>query len=564
MKQRKKILNLFPYFVVVGGVLLILAILYRGSNLFLPLNYEGGDELGVFYIIKTIRDHGWYLFNPQVGGITGGEMHDYMYCDSLSFLVVKIISLFIHNVYAIGNIFYFLSFVLVALVSVYVCKKLGYRDSVAILIGILYSFSPYMQMRYNHMWLTPYYLLPLAVLVSIWIIRGEIIGDKKKLILSNLFSFLLAFTGFYYAFFACVIYAIAIVIRIVNVKFKEIKKEIYVLSLYGAIVLGVIINVIPNIVYWLQRGMNPNSELNIRGPEGAEVYGLKLIQMILPRSGHRVWLFNLLHMKYDAVFPLVNENTTATLGVIATLGLVLSLIWLFQNKRKDKTYSYLNLSLFLVGTIGGIGAIFSLLIPTPMRCYNRISLLIMFVSLLCIAELLNNIKICKPKMKWLWGIGIVMIAFVGVYDQTIVYQANPHQQQKLAMTQEFVKEIEKKVDKEALIFQLPYVDWPSGGNYRMFAGYLESDTLRWSFGSMQGREEAIWQMQTATPEFGVEKMITELSENGYNGIYLDKVVYVNKYGEEATNQLCEELTENLAFEPIISGDEELYFWKIKN
>lgn len=566
MKDYKKIKCKWPYLFVLIVVVGVLILIYWNANIYKPLVAAGGDEYGVFYIVKTIKEHGWYLENPTVGGITGGDMYDYVYSDSLSFLIVKIISLFFDNVYLIVNFFYFSSYIIVALISVYVCKKLRYRDEVAVIVAILYAFSAYIQTRYAHLWLTPYYLLPLGCMVAIWILRGEIREDtgsiwkSRKFLQAMFFSFLSAFTGFYYAFFTCVIYAVAVTIRIINSPKKQRKKEYGSILLIIPVISGVFINVVPNMIYMINHGINSAGELVSRSAGDAEIYGLKLVQLLLPRTDHRISYLNDISQKYVGNYPLINENVSASLGIIAAIGFIASLIWLFRINCKEKTYSYLNIGLFLIGTIGGVGSIFSLFFSTPMRAYNRISLQIMFISLLCVATILEKIHINCPR--WLYYVVLGGVLLVGLFDQTAPYKPPVDEYEWQESTEQFVQELEAQLDEGSLIFQLPYVDWPSGGSYRMFAGYIESNSLRWSYGAMQGREEAQWQEYVA--DLDISAMLDTLIYSGYEGIYLDKPIYEKHKGEDSALNVCDDLTKILGAEPLISSNGELYFWNLSD
>lgn len=207
----------------------------------------------------------------------------------------------------------------------------------------------------------------------------------------------------------------------------------------------------------------------------------------------------------------------------------------------------------------GIGSVFSMLVSTPMRCYNRLSIMIMFLCLLCVAYVLESMR---PKIKkGVYGFLLLFIMTVGLYDQTAYLAWPTEMYASLTSTRNFVSQIEEQMEEDALIFELPYVNWPSGGFYRLFAGYLESEDLRWSFGAMQGREEALWQQNVANSD--VDHMIEALLSSGYSGVYLDSVVYNQLLGQDATNALCGELTEKLQTNPLISENGELYFWKLK-
>ena len=81
--------NLMWILLLAASVAAGLALIYRGAPLNYPLGYYGDDGLGVFYVVKTIRDHGISLVNPQTGGVSGADMYDYPYGCYLPFLLVS-------------------------------------------------------------------------------------------------------------------------------------------------------------------------------------------------------------------------------------------------------------------------------------------------------------------------------------------------------------------------------------------------------------------------------------------------------------------------------------------
>lgn len=549
---------------IMAALLTILGIflIYHTADFKYPLVYANGDELGVFYFAKTIRAYGWNLLNPQMGGIPGTAMYDYLYSDRLSFGLVWLISRFISNSYLIINLFYFLNYLLTAIVASYVCKKMKLSDGVSVIIAVLYAFSPYIQFRYPHMWLTPYYILPLVILSSIEMIQGKLAKTDGKWMKNPqvwkiaVISFLSAQTGLYYAFFACILYAITSIIVFLNSNKKRIR-NLYPLCFCIPIICAVFLNAVPNLVYWAQNGYNHNNEMALRPSGDSEIFALKMIQLILPRGGHRIQKLAEMTWRYSASYPLVNENGVSSLGIIAAIGFITSLLLIFvKDKREETDLALINVGLFLVGTIGGIGGIFSFFVSLPMRCYTRVSIIIMFVSLLVVGKLIDklNKKIAPP----LFTAVLAVILCVGFLDQTAVY--TPWDYSQLNAKEEYIKRIETSVEKDSWIFQIPYVAWPSGGNFRMFIGYLCSDTLCWSYGSMQGREEAQWQQTVVN--MPTEQMIQELKSVGYSGVYLDVVPYVQQYGEEGLQARITELTQYLGEEPLTDSVGELYFWKI--
>ncbi len=58
--------------------------------------------------------------------------------------------------------------------------------------------------------------------------------------------------------------------------------------------------------------------------------------------------------------------------------------------------------------------------------------------------------------------------------------------------EKFFSQAEQQLETGAMVYQLPYLDYPETGpfDYKHFVGYLFTDTLKWSYGGVVGRNEA--------------------------------------------------------------------------
>ena len=536
---------------------------YGSYDLSKPLMYFSGDDMGAYAQVKSIIQNGTTLITPLEGGMTGANMFDYPYSDKLSFLIVRCIGIFVKNPYTTASLFYFLNHYLIALAGVWACRKLKISRPLSVAAGVLYGFSPFIGQRYGHLWLTPYFTLPLACLVAIWIIDGKLFEEDGPIRKNRIFllmtgiCFACAFTGLYNAFFACAMLAAATVIRCFREKERKLTRILYPGILIGMTGIGVMINVMPNLVYWHLFGTNPYSELAVRNMEGPEVFALKMTRMLLPRTEHRIPQFWSLAKIYQQNYPLNNENDTAALGIIAAIGFVMSIIMLLAGRKKYLTVSSLNMSAFLIGTMGGLGSFISVFVSTPMRCYNRISLVIMFLSLVMCAMLLEEI-VKKRRTLTLTIVAAVMVC-VGFFDQTVQW-TSPDLSTYTEVRDE-VHAIEAELEPGDYVFELPYDGWPNQtieSSYLLHAGYVESENLHWSYGSMHGRSEGFWQQETA--ELETWRMVQSVEEAGYDGIYLDTVLMTRKYGEEYTQNKILDLNDILG-EPLVSSAGRIYFWK---
>ena len=559
--KKKKIRNtVLTCIIICLAQVMILFINYRKVDISYPLFYGNGDHMAVFFYAKSFDEFHINIENPMMGGTAGFDMYDYPYSDSLSFLMVKAIGLFTDNPFLIINLFYFLCTFITAVVGFLMLYR--HIDNIALsaCLGLLYANSYFFQARYSHIWLIPYFFLPVACSLAVDIIDGTLLEENVRIWRRPAFyralilAFLCAFTGLYYAYFACALFASAMVIRWISS--GKIRQNLYPLFLICSTVFGVVLNVIPNVLYWMKNGMNQASEMQVRSMGDSEFYGLKIIQMLLPRSGHRIGKLAALTERYSMNFPLINENMTSAIGFIAVIGFILSIVWLFGRQAR-KTYSYLMIAVLLIATVGGIGSMISLVADVPVRSYNRMSLIVMFLSLLCFGTALQ--RLLQNRSWWISAVAAAVVLCVGIFDQTQTVEPVDHSE--VDGTEAFIDKVENAAGAESYVFELPYVSWPSGGNYRMFAGYLFSDDLHWSYGAMQGRPEAEWQKETAA--LPPSEMIKELREKGYDGLYVDKAVYQEQAGEEAFRQLVEELNASLKTEPIVSEDGNLYYWDLQ-
>jgi hypothetical protein len=134
-------------------------------------------------------------------------------------------------------------------------------------------------------------------------------------------------------------------------------------------------------------------------------------------------------------------------------------------------------------------------------------------------------------------------------------------QAEYASDDKLVSYIESSVDEGSMIYQLPYHKYPEGEaqndmwDYHLFVGYLHSDTLKWSYGSVKGREGDSWNEEIGSLK--ADDMVKALKEAGFAGIYIDRRAYL----AEQIEQLESDLTEATGTKPVISDNGCLSFYK---
>lgn len=551
------------------------------ADLTVPFAYEG-DGLGTGALIKGMLDNEWYLRNRLVGMPTGLDLHDYPMAESLHLSLMKVISLWAFNYAMVLNLYYLLTFPLTLLTSMLVFRSFKISYPMAIVSSLLFAFLPYHFFRgETHLFLASYYLIPPMVMVILWVCLDEPMfcaargnddtqrrwtGSKGMAAIA--ICVLVASAGVYYALFAGFFLLVAGVFACCHARSR---RPLLVSGvLLAALCLTFLVNVSPSILYAYRHGVNPSA---IERPaKEAEVFGMRIAQLLLPVTGHRIPYLASLKASYNRWTPLVNENDFASLGAIGSCGFLVLLGWLIV-RRPDMAHAdlfnslaVLNISAVLLATIGGLGSLFAGAVTAKIRAYNRISVYIAFFSLLAVVLLLDRLaqRCATSKVRsWLVAGALGLLLPIGILDQTTAHFVPPYERLRAAYFNDadFVRRIEASVPESAMIFQLPYVPYPEHPSvhrmtdYSHFRGYLHSKTLRWSYGAMKGREGDGWQRRVVAkplPEF-----VETLALAGFGGIYVDRF----GYGDQAA-EMEAALSRLLETGPIVSGDQRLTFFNL--
>ena len=577
-KNRLRALGEYVFGIVVSllGAAWVLK-LWR-ADLKIPLAYIG-DSLVYSAFIKGIVDNGWYFHNNQIGIPSGLHMYDFPLPDNLHFVLLKFLSLFSSNHGLIINLFFLLTFPLTTVASLYVFRHFGTGYLPALLGSLLYAFIPYHFFRGEvHLFYSAYYLVPLMVMVILWVYLDKLqlvqrsAGKTKlqlrngRLVFSVLVAIMIASSGAYYSFFGCFLLLVAGLIALIRT--RSVSPMVTSIVLVAVMGLTVAVNLAPSIIYYRQHGA-PQSI--IRDPIDAETFGIKISQLLLPVTGHRVP--SLAHLKHTYNRgPVTNETDTATLGLTGSIGFLLLLAVLFgvwRTSRYDsqpsadllRPLSELNLAALLLGTVGGFSSLFALLVSPQIRSYNRISVYIAFFCFFAIVLLVDGFaqrRVRSRAAKLAFGAGICLLVVVGTLDQTskIFIPDYAKLDAEYRENADFVGQIEQTVPANSMIFQLPYVPFPEHPpmhemtDYDHLKAYLHSSSLRWTYGAIKGREGDLWQRSVS--RLPLPKFVESLSFAGFNGIYVDRYGYADK-GAAAEA----ELSSLLATRPITSNSGRL-------
>jgi phosphoglycerol transferase len=526
--------------------------------------YYGGDAALFAMATKDTIENGSYWQNPSLGAPGTQQVYDYPTFDNAVILFLLVLSTVSHNVFLLTNLHYLISFPLITVAALYVFRQFNLSAVPAVFCSLLYAFLPYHFLRNeSSLNIASYYVVPPAMLVVLWIARENLVPRTKKFIFSVVVCVLLGSSGVYFPFFFCFLLLLAGIIGALKV--QSFRPAAMALALTGITAATVAINLSPSIIY---RSRHSNVGVVKRAPAEAEKYGLKISQLVLPITGHRLGVLDRLKRVHDDN-SFVSEDDASSLGLVGCLGFLALLAQLLRRKELVAAdgllhdLSILNIFSVLLGVVGGFGLLFALYVSSGIRAYNRVSIFIAFFSLMAVAIIVDNFYKRAARTRHIFC-GLLAVVFVVAFlDQTTRGYVPTYEKTRAEFVsdQQFVNSIEASLPAGAMIFQMPYIAFPEHpkvvkmADYDHLRGYLHSNHLRWSFGAIKNRDDDLAQRRVAS--LAPAELAQTLAVAGFGGIYLDR------YGYEDNGAALEsELSRVLQTAPLVSPNGRLVFFNL--
>lgn len=505
-------------------------------NLQHPLGYVGyGDGMQQLMYAKNIIDTGWVSSSTRLGLNGNTFFYDFPICllDNVGSLLLKIYLYVTANNVAFSVNLTNLTFPCITAVITYmVFRCFRINQCISAIAALLYTFLPYWFMRFGgHYWLAELQNAPLTLLLCYWIYTDdEFVKMRltKKNFVSIIICLLIANSGIgYYQFFSCLFIFATGVIKFASVKKMEfINKSVAVSMLIGVLFA---VNLVP--AYSYNSNYGDNSKIVKRSPIETELYGTKISYLVLPQNQDLSISKGISerYKNYIEFAPLKTENRSAFLGYVGVFGFFLLILCLFTNptvlSKELFMLSRLNIIAVLFSTIGGGAALFAIFVTPSLRSTNRISIYIGFMCILsiilCMQKWINN------NNSFIKTFVCMILLLVGLFIQIphAPYMGYDIDSVKWNHDKSFIAEIENTVPVGASIWQIPYMAFPENGpvnemmDYAPMIGYVHSDKLKWSYGSVKGRE---WDNEyERISKLPIDEQLDTIEKMGISGIYID-------------------------------------------
>jgi phosphoglycerol transferase len=529
---------------------------------------DTGDATLNLIIIKDVVENPWYFEVSRLGAPHGLELYDFPVVsgETLNLLLFRILALGSGDPVLAMNLFFLLTFPLVALTALVALRRLGVSREAALVFALLYTLLPYHFLRgETHLFLAAYYAVPLGAYLALAVYRGDNLVYTRRARLFTAASCAVVATASgsgYYAVFTVVLVAIAMALRFIVHRRRE------ALVAGGAVIAAItlisLVQLAPTIAYRVQHGTN--EQVAKRYWFESENYSLRLTNLVLPLDDHRIGALARRKREYTQQIP-QTEARSATLGIVATIGL----LWLIGlavaavaglRRRYDlglqAGLAALTLAALLIATTGGFSTLIAVAWP-QIRSWNRLSVFIAFFALAAVAL---GVDALRGRVRRPVGVGLlVAILAVGTFDQTTSTYVPSYDAIEADWRADaaFYDTLERRLRDGAMIVQLPYEPFPEPptpfkGGYEPAKAYLHSDDLRWSYGAMRGRPED-WAGDHANEP--MSELVRDARQAGFSGLLLDGAPYAD-HGAAIEAQL----RGALRAEPMRSANGRFLFWRL--
>ena len=289
---------------------------------------------------------------------------------------------------------------------------------------------------------------------------------------------------------------------------------------------------------WTYRAVHgANTGALVREYKWLEIYGLKIVDMVIPPVTHHSHMLADFAAAHRAAAPLQDEGSyLGFVGLAALALLVGTAIADVVRRRADsipmEAWQVLWIVLFF--STGGFNAILGSLGFTLFRTGCRYSVVILAIALMYAAQRLTALQRETASHKPSGSLPLAAYAAAGALCCVILWDQVPRTPTATATAaiarqveadREFVAAMEAALPDRAMVFQLPIMEFPEAPvpgvpPYDHFRPYLYSKNLRYSFGSMKGRPREDWQKDLGKMAF--KDAVAEIKNKGFAAIYINR------------------------------------------
>ena len=498
-----------------------------------PVTYLGdeqrSDVMSIFAGIKAASEGHISPFSsntvPELGAPYTGNWNDLVVPEKPLLIVAGGLARII-GIFAAANFALLMAQVLAAVSFYLAARLLGGAWVWSVAGALVFAFARFaFAQELNHLTVTCYWHVPLGLVMAIWMIRGDgiqfgtgrfrlalivaVITGAQNIYYTNMFAQLVLFGGLLQGWR------------------RGWRASLPAVAIIGAAAATLLVINLNTIGYALVHGWNKGCI--VRNYLWMEIYGMKLVDLVMPPPNHRFAPFAswaTAHLKEIMLSP-GEWPPSAYLGLVglaAMAWLVVDSLRRLADGARPKLEAWLILWIVLYAEVGGLNGIIGALGFDMFRSGTRYSIFILCLVLLAAVRRLSAMEFRNPVSAYGAALFVVALAW---WDQAPPLVSAADWQgtaRAVASDRDFTEEMEQRLPAQAMVFQFPVMDFPESpsqglGGYDHFRPYIYSHQLRFAFGTDKGRPQDQWRHDLERLPLG--DMINRLQSYGFSALYVN-------------------------------------------
>lgn len=477
-----------------------------------PIAYHQADRTDVLHALAMTKAaaEGNFLplawkTVPDLGAPEAGNWNDWPFVEELQVLLFGVLAR-LFGLFAGLNAGFLVGHLLAAACFYLVVRSLGGTRPWSFVGGLAYGLAPYLFAQTpQHITAQYAWHVPLFLPVWRWVSTGDGLerrGPRFRAALA--IGFLTGLQSPYFTNILC--QGTLLGAAVVAWRRRSTAPLVPAFAVVAAAAASFAIMNVDTLTYRLANG--PNQGAVVRAYAWLEVYGLKLVDLIVPLTTHRSAAFASFAAEHRRDLVLIDEGSY--LGIVGIAALVL-LVAVAVGRSIDAepkaapAAAWQTLWIVLCFTTGGLNAILGTFGLTLFRAGCRASIAILAIALAHAVLWLSD----RPSGRRTGGlVAAGLLGLLVLWDQ--VPRPPDHEQamevaRRLESDRAFVAAMERALPERGMVFQFPVVDFPEAlipqewhgriAAYDGFRPYLHASRLRFSFGTSKGRAGDRWRQE---------------------------------------------------------------------
>lgn len=520
-----------------------------------------GDMLQPYVTAKLWGD-GSPFGNNTLGYPFGMDLRYFPTADVAQNTLAGIIAAISRNPFLGINVVHALSFPLVAVAALWVFRLAGVRGPIAIVSSLAFTAIPFHWLRLEHFYLGTIYSAVIAVGLAILTGTGglsqRLTGRRRRSTIALLLvlTLIVATSGIYYACFAILLCAAALVYRIAH----DGSRRTVMLSAMPAVGIVVWTAIVLAPAFVFVRANPPLQPVADRVALESVAYSGNLALLLTPAPLTYLPGLSSLNPRIESAFTtaagsgqsgvswLSNFGSNFTLAalIVAVIGLIFS-IRIRERERLSMTEPVARagsdiVSFGLVGTLLGTGilffvpwglnVVFAALVTPQIRAWDRLTPILLLLFFVGAMVTLRELRF--PQHSRTAAVVSTVLLTLLIPDSVVPYQRMyatdlKNGSENYELGTRYATALNTAIPGDCGILQLPYTPYPEFPpinrleTYDGFWAPLTNPGKRWTYGATKGTIDSHW-LEVLGAKLDANSM-SDLRAAGFCGVHVDSRGY---------------------------------------